>query len=134
MGWQTDLFCNLTYNRKTFNSLSEVDDEIADLTETIEYHEGVLKELAFMTEPNKLLHLEEDEDLIYKIRGMVKESLEELEESYIERWKLEILRENWKCCHNEKGLAINPPECAVWPNAYIDGDFVKSVKHPNGYE
>lgn len=134
MGWSTDLYCSLTYNRKTFNSLSEVDDEIADLTETIEYHEGVLKELAFMTEPNKLFHLEEDEDPIYRIRSMVKEALEELEESYIERWKLEVLRENWKRCHNEDGLAIDPPKEVQWPNCYLTGDFVKSVKYPNGYE
>ena len=134
MGWQTDLFCNLTFNRQTFNSISAVDDKIDELTETIKFNEGVLKELALITEPDKLLHLEEGEDPIDKIRRMVRDSLEELEEDYIERWKLEILKDNWNHCHNEEGLAINPPECAVWPNAYLDGDFVKYVKHPNGYE
>lgn len=100
----------------------------------IKFNEEVLKELALITEPGKLLHLEEGEDPIDKIRRMVRDSLEELEEYYIERWKLEILKDNWSHCHDKDGLAINPPECAVWPNAYLDGDFVKSVKHPNGYE
>ena len=32
MGWSTELFCNISYNRKTFNSKIEVEDEISDLT------------------------------------------------------------------------------------------------------
>lgn len=132
MGWQTDLFCNLTFNRQTFNDVSEVDDKIAEITEYIKYNEGILKELAFMTEPQKLFHLDDEEDPIDRIRRMVKEAIEELEDSYIERWKLEILRDNWKYCHNEEGLAINPPEDMDWRTAYLDGDFVKTVKYPNG--
>lgn len=134
MGWQTDLFCNLTFNRQTYNSVSEVESKISELTEMIKFNEGVIKELAMMTEPEKLFRLDEDEDPIDRIRRILKTSLEELEEDYIERWKLEMLRESWNHCHNEEGLAINPPECAEWPNAYLDGDFVKSVKYPNGYE
>lgn len=134
MGWQTDLFCTLTFNRQTYNSISEVDDRIAELTLYIKDLEGTLKDLAIMTEPNKLLSLEEGESALYHLQHRVKESLEGLEEYYIERWKLEILRENWNHCHNEEGLAINPPESIDWRTAYLDGDYVKSIDHPNGYE
>lgn len=131
MGWSTDLFCNLTYNRQTFNSLSDVEDKIAELTKMIKFNEGVLKELAVITEPKKLFHLEEGEDPIDKIRRMVMDSLEELEEDYIERWKLEILKDNWRNCHNEDGLAINPPENISWGTAFLDGDFIRTVENPD---
>lgn len=134
MGWQTDLFCNLTFNRETFNSLGEVEGKITELTEYIRYNTGVLRAYAFMTEPHKLLSMAEDEDPIDRINRTVNETLEELEDAYIERWKLEILRENWDRCHTKEGLAINPPKCAEWPNAYLDGDFVKSVECPNGHD
>ena len=87
-----------------------------------------------MTEPDKLLSLAEDEDPIDRINRTVDETLEELEMAYIERWKLEMLRENWSHCHTKDGLAISPPKEAKWPNAFLDGDFIKSVEHPNGYD
>ena len=31
MGWQTDLFCNITFNRETYNNLYEVEDRISEL-------------------------------------------------------------------------------------------------------
>ena len=134
MGWQTDLFCNITFNRMTYNSISEVDDRIAELTLYIKNLEETLRDLALMTEPGKLLSLEDGESALYHLQRMVKESLEDLEEYYIERWKLEILRENWNQCHNDEGLAINPPENIDWRTAYLDGDFIKSIDRPNGYE
>ena len=132
MGWQTDLFCNITFNRETFNSLSSVEDKIAELNDYIRYNTGVLRAYALMTEPDKLLSLAEDEDPLDRINRTVDETLEELEMAYIERWKLEMLRENWSRCHTKEGLAINPPKGAEWPNAYLDGDFINSVTHPNG--
>lgn len=134
MGWQTDLFCNITFNRETFNSLYEVEDKIAELTNYIDYNKGVLKAFAIMTEPDKLLSLEEGEDPLDRINRTLKETFEELEDAYIERWKLELLRENWSKCHTKDGLAINPPKGVEWPNAFLDGDFIRSVKNPNGHD
>ena len=131
MGWQTDLFCNITFNRETFNSLSSVEDKIAELNEYIRYNTGVLRAYALMTEPDKLLSLAEDEDPIDRINRTVDETLEELEMAYIERWKLEMLRENWSHCHTKDGLAINPPDGITWKTAFLNGDFVKTVECPN---
>ena len=30
MGWSTELFCNVSYNKETFNSRGEVEDKISD--------------------------------------------------------------------------------------------------------
>lgn len=134
MGWQTDLFCNLTFNRETFNSLYEVENRIEELSRYISDLKEALSNLAMMTEPSKMLSLEEGENPMGRINVMVKDILTDLEDYYIERWKLEILKDRWKDCHNEDGLAIDPPENIDWRTAFLDGDFVKSVKHPNGYE
>lgn len=134
MGWQTDLFCNLTFNRETFNSLYEVENRIEELSRYISDLKEALSNLAMMTEPSKMLSLEKGENPMGRINVMVKDILTDLEDYYIERWKLEILKDRWKDCHNEDGLAIDPPENIDWRTAFLDGDFVKSVKHPNGYE
>ena len=134
MSWQTDLFCSLTFNRETFNSLSGVEDKIDELTSYISDLKDTLRNLAMMTEPSKLLNLEEGESPMERISSMVKDILTDLEDYYIERWKLEILKDRWNDCHTEDGLAIDPPENIDWRTAFLDGDFVKSVKHPNGYE
>ena len=134
MSWQTDLFCSLTFNRETFNSLSGVENKIDELTSYISDLKDTLRNLAMMTEPSKLLNLEEGESPMERISSMVKDILTDLEDYYIERWKLEILKDRWNDCHTEGGLAIDPPENIDWRTAFLDGDFVKSVKHPNGYE
>ena len=42
-----------------------------------------------------------------------------------------MLKENWTKCHDENGLAIDPPNGIGWDTAFLDGDFVKTVKYPN---
>ena len=48
----------------------------------------------------------------------------------IERFKLGILLGSWEDCHNKEGLAINPPDSIQYDTAFLDGDFVHTVKHP----
>lgn len=134
MGWQTDLFCSLTFSRETFNSLHEVESRIEELSRYISDLKEALSNLAMMTEPSKMLSLKEGENPMGKINVMIKDILTDLEDYYIERWKLEILKDRWNDCHNEDGLAIDPPENIDWRTAFLDGDFVKSIKHPNGCE
>lgn len=134
MGWSTDLFCNITFNKETFNFKSDVESKIDDLNHLINFIKDRIKSFVIMTEPNKMLGEEERKDPLFYLSNTLKEDLEELEDYIIEKWKLEMLLENWDKCHNEDGLAIDPPENIDWRTAFLDGDFVKSVKHPNGYE
>lgn len=134
MGWSTELFCNITFNKQTYNTLYEVKDRIEELTQEIDYYKNILRNYAMMTEPNKMLSLEEGESPIDKISISLNNIFEGLEDAYTERYKLYILEENWSECHNEEGLAINPPENINWKTAFLDGDFIKSIKYSNGYE
>ena len=49
MGWSTELFCNISFNRKTYNSLSEVESDIEETKDIlqrykVDYHINKHKE------------------------------------------------------------------------------------------
>lgn len=134
MGWSTDLFCNITFNKETYNYLYEVENRIEDLQKCIAVCKEELRDLAIMTEPNKFFDSEENDSIYGAVSQRVTDNLEILEEYIVELYKLYLLKDNWKECHNEEGLAIAPPDNIKWDSAFLDGDFVKSDKHPNGYE
>ena len=130
MGWSTELFCNVSYNRETFNSRGEVEDKISELDKNIESCKKTIRDMALMTEPSKFMSRDNDESPYYFVTEQVEDNLELLEEYTIERWKLSLLLENWNNCHNEEGLAIYPPDGVNWDTAYLHGDFVHSTKYP----
>lgn len=129
MSWCTDLFCNVTFNRETFNSRSLVEDRIDEVKSCIKSCKETLRDLVFMTEPAKFIT---DEQSVWSaIDNLVRDNLELLEEYTVELYKLELLLENWDNCHTPEGLAINPPEGINWKTAFLDGDFINTVENPN---
>lgn len=129
MSWSTELYCNISFNRESYNSLYEVESKIEDLNDLIEGCKSSIKDYMLMTEPNKMLGTE-NSPYNYLIEEY-KLLMEELEEYTIDRYKLYLLKSNWKACHNKEGKAINPPE-DIKP--YLCGDFVNSVDYPIEYE
>lgn len=128
MGWSTNLYCDIEFYKETYNSRYEVESKIEDLKEDIKNYKQTLRDLALMTEPDIMIKSEEQP--YYVIGRQVEDTLELLEEDTIELYKLNLLLSNWDSCHNEDGLAIDPPD-EVIDKAYLNGDFVNSVKYPN---
>ena len=122
MGWETNLMVHLRYNRKSYQSKYEVERDLEDVNDMIKYHSNKLQSLAMMTEPKKFM--EEDADPLQWVSNEVRESLEELEEYYIDKYKLEMLLEYWDKCHTKEDEPIHAPEGIGWDDAYIDGDFI----------
>lgn len=133
MGWATDLYCNISFNRKTYNSLYEVEEDIEETEYIIQMIKDKIKAYALMTEPNKLVTLDNEkyDNLLIQIEDEVSQLLKEIEDYYFDLVKLNYLRDNWEYCHNKEGLAIPPPKEFSWNTAYLDGDFVKTVDNPN---
>ena len=133
MGWSTELFCNISFNRKSYNSLSEVGDDIETAKKIIQLYKDKIRAYAVMTEPDKMVKFDDEryDNLLMQIDGEVSDMLEEMEEYYDELFRLQYLCENWENCHTKDGLATNAPKEITWETAYLDGDFVKTVKHPN---
>ncbi len=122
MSWSTELFCNISYNRKSYKNKYEVEEEINDIKEYINRCRKNIRDLVIMTEPNKFCPKEND-PLIW-ITNEVEDLLNEIEENMIKSYKLELLLDNWDNCHDEDSKPINSPDSIEWNTAYIDGDFI----------
>lgn len=127
MGWETRLFTSISYNRKTYNYKHEVESDIEQLDDLITLYKNKLRNLVMMTEPQKFCG---EDDPLYYLENNYSEVMEELEECIVERDRLHILLGSWDECHNDEGLAINPPDDIDWYTSYLDGDFIRTVKHP----
>lgn len=93
MGWQTDVIAQLVFNKETYNSYYQVDDEINQNKRTIQ---NIIEELSVMAtaRPEDLLIHNEDMDLM-GLQREVKDKIEILGECIIENYKLECLKENF---------------------------------------
>lgn len=127
MSWETRLFTWISYNRKTYNHKYEVVSDIEQLDNLITFCKNKLRNLVMMTEPQKFCG---EDDPLYYLENNYSEVMEELEECIIERDRLHILLGSWDECHNKEGLAINPPDNINYDTAFLDGDFILTVKHP----
>lgn len=125
MGWSTNLFCNIIFNKETFNSKYQVEQKLKEAKESIQYYKDRLLSLVMITEPEKFFDLE-DNNLIDQMRYELSDILGELEHYYITEYKLELLLDNWDNCHDKEGYAINPPNDIAWDTAYLDGDFINN--------
>ena len=136
MGWSTELFCNISFNRKTYNNLYEVESDIEEMKDILQRYKDKIKAYAVMTEPDKMIKFDDEsyDNLLSQVNDEVSDMLEEMEEYYYELIKLEYLRDNWDNCHTKEGLAINAPEEITWETAYLDGDFIKGTKNNNQNE
>lgn len=127
MSWGTDLFCNIYFSRETFNSKESVEDLVRDTRNMIEHVQDKIRTLSYMTEPKKFYNDNEFSSPTEFIDFTLKECFSNLEEAYIDLYRYELLLENWDKCHKD-GLAIPPPEELGYDFAYLDGDYIKTIK------
>lgn len=132
MAWSTDLFCNISFSRETFNTIEEVYNRIDELKACLETAKDRIRGLVIITEPNKFCN--EEDDVLYWLSSEFKDNMKLVEEYTIELYKLNLLCENWTACHTVEGLAIDRPDNVPSNAAYLSGDFIRSVKYPNGNE
>lgn len=135
MGWGSTLYTSLYFNRETFNNKYQVQAKIDELNSSIDMNKAELRDLALMTEPDKMLRyddMEEGQSPADLVVSRFNSCVEILEEDIAQREGLLLLLEKWDDCHDkETGLAIPPPDDWKWDAAYFDGDFVKTVNDKN---
>lgn len=133
MAWYTAYTTKLWFNRKTYNDLSIVLDDLEEIEGLISCCEKDLNDLAMITEPKKFC--EEDADPMAWVQIKVGECLEELRSLYIDRFKLQCLRDGWDYCHTEDGDPIHPPKELMnvdgYDCSYISGDFIYTKEEKN---
>lgn len=127
MGFGTYLFCDLYFNRSTFETKEQVKSELEQMNSYIKDLEGKLYDFGVMTEPDKFFKSEESNiNYLSLIREEINDTIQELEGAYIDRYKLELLIDNWDSCHTSDGKAITPKFDESKYSAFLSGDFVPS--------
>lgn len=126
MGWQTDVITQIVFNKETYNSIYEIEAEIECNNKCIQ---NIKDELYVMTiaRPEDLLIHNEEMDLLGLQRD-VRDKLELLEESIIENYKLEILRDNFNL---RDGDYINNPEKTQNIKKWLVDNFILESKDIN---
>ena len=136
MAWYTEYTTKLWFSRKTYNDLSVVESDLDEIDKLIHCNEKDLNDLTMITEPKKFCG--EDEDPMRWLQVKVEECLEELESLYIDRFKLQCLKDGWEYCHTKDGDPIHAPKELMnmegYDCSYIDGDFIFTKKEKDERE
>lgn len=128
MSVNTNLYTKIVFNRKTYNSKIEVQNDLETAQELIAKTKERIKFFGFMTEPEK--YKPEDETSFWFVDNSLDVLIEELQELTITEYKLEMLLNKWDLCHDVNGVGIAPPAQTEKNKSYIDGDFVKTNLNP----
>ena len=108
MGWETNVITQISFNKETYDSIYKVKDDIDFCNKRIQ--EIVNKLMVYSTSRPQDILLNREEATLETIQEDVEEMLDLLEEYFIRRNDLEILKDNFKC---------------------VDGDF---IDNPNRKE
>lgn len=132
MSIQTDLFCRISFFGATYNSLADVERGIREASEAIQEAKSEIRDLVMMTEPQKMLSVDSGDNVYDTIVERLNQCFETIINANDELFKLEHLKANWDACHDkDTGLAIPLPECIDYDAAFLEGDFIKSLKTIN---
>lgn len=93
MGWQTDVITQLVFNKETYNSIYEIEEEIESNNKCIQNIKDELYVMAIARPEDLLIHNEEMD--LLGLQRNVKDKLDLLEECIIDNYKLELLKENF---------------------------------------
>ena len=130
MSIQTDLFCRLSFFWATYNSLAEVERGIREASEAIQEAKSEIRDLVMMTEPQKMLSVDSGDNVYDTVVERLNQCFETIINANDELFKLEHLKANWDACHDkDTGFAIPLPECIDYDAAFLEGDFIKSIKN-----
>ena len=108
MGWETNVITQISFNKESYDSIYKVEEEIDFCNKRIQ--EIVNKLMIYSTSRPQDILLNREEATLETIQEDIEDKLELLEEYFVKRNALEILKENFKC---------------------VDGDF---IDNPNRKE
>lgn len=124
MSYGTDLWCCISFLRKTYKTKGDVQEDLDDARDSIRTAKETITKLVYMTEPNKFFN-SGSESAMELINYELQSAFDMLEEAQIEECRLMILLDEWENCHNSDGKAIQPPDNIDCMTAFISGDYLK---------
>ena len=99
MGWETNVITQISFNKETYDAMYKVKDDIDFCNKRIQ--EIVNKLMVYSTSRPQDILLNREEATLETIQEDVEEMLDLLEEYFIRRNDLEILKDNFKCVNGD---------------------------------
>lgn len=125
MPWRTTLYTGISFDRVTYDTKYKVEEALSEVNDSIKKYESDLKNLIFITEPKKFC--EEEESPLYWLSNEADNILTELKRLYIERFKLNLLFDNFDLAYDKHKKQFKPlPNGFDCDDAYIDGDYINN--------
>ena len=124
MSYGTDLWCCISFLRKTYKTKGDVQEDLDDARDSIRTAKETITKLVYMTEPNKFFN-SGSESAMELVNYELQSAFDMLEEAQAEECRLMILLDEWENCHDENGKAIQPPDNIDCMTAFISGDYLK---------
>lgn len=125
MSYSTDLWCCISFLRKTYKTKEDVQEDLDEARNNIRTAKETITKLVYMTEPNKFFKASGGESVLDIVAEELQSAFDSLEEAQIEECRLTILLDEWENCHDENGKAIQPPDNIDCMTAFISGDYLK---------
>ena len=123
MSYSTDLWCCISFLRKTYKNKEYVQDDLNEARNNIRTAKETITKLVYMTEPSKFFNFG-SENAMELINYELQSAFDSLEEEYCNENRLSILLDEWDNCHDENGKAIKPPDNIDCMTAFISGDYL----------
>lgn len=124
MSYSTDLWCCISFLRKTYKTKEDIQEDLEEARNNIRTAKETITKLVYMTEPNKFFKARSGESVLDIVAEELQSAFDSLEEAQIEECRLTILLDEWENCHDENGKAIKPPDNINCMTAFISGDYL----------
>lgn len=125
MSYSTDLWCCISFLRKTYKTKEDVQEDLNEARNNIRTAKETITKLVYMTEPNKFFKASGGESVLDIVAEELQSAFDSLEEAQIEECRLTILLDEWEDCHDENGKAIQPPDNIDCMTAFLSGDYIE---------
>ena len=124
MSYSTDLWCCISFLRKTYKTKEDVQEDLEEARSNIRAAKETITKLVYMTEPSKFFNFG-SESAMELINYELQSAFDSLEEAYCNENRLSILLDEWDNCHDSEGKSIQPPDGIDCMTAFISGDYIK---------
>lgn len=129
MGYGTYLQTEICFSRKTYTDRGQVEDDLDEAMALMHSARNRLRQLAFITEPNKFCGDDEDGDPMDWVECRFNEAIDSFKEAYREVIDLKCLLSQWDTIERDKdGRFIEPP---TFDKTYLYGDMIPSANSDN---
>ena len=132
MGWETNVITQISFNKESYDSIYKVEEEIDFCNKRIQ--EIVNKLMIYSTSRPQDILLNREEATLETIQEDVEEMLDLLEEYFVRKNDLEILKDNFKCVDGDYIDNPNRKEnVKKWliDNYILDKEDFSSVNNTN---